>query len=77
MPDITKAQIVALVQAVLATLVAFGFDITKDQQDALLQLTGLIGVALVLADAHIRNGRAKVIAQREAHAMVNGTPIKP
>lgn len=67
MPDITKAQIVALVQAVLATLVAFGVDLTKDQQEALMQLAGVLGGAIVVADAIIRNGRSKVLVQREMH----------
>jgi hypothetical protein len=72
MPDITKAQFVALVQAVLAVCVAFGADVTKDQQDALMQLAGVLGGALVIADAIIRNGRSKVLVQREHHDYMNG-----
>ncbi len=56
-PDVTKAQIIALVGSVLTLLVAFGVDLTQPQRDAILDLTGQIGMALILADAGLRAAR--------------------
>lgn len=56
-PDITKAQAVALVGATIDLLVQFGVDLTDGQQTALLAFFGVLA-SVVLADAHIRNGRA-------------------
>jgi hypothetical protein len=57
-PDITTAQIVALVQAVIGTLVAFSVDITDAQSVAIIALVAVIGATLGLGDAQIRKGRA-------------------
>lgn len=65
-PDITKAQAVALVQAVLALTVAFGADVTQAQQDAILQLSVVLAAVLPLSDAVIRNGRSRGNAERAA-----------
>lgn len=56
-PDVTKVQIIALVQAVIGLLIAFGADITQSQRDAILELSGQLGVALILADAGLRGMR--------------------
>ena len=56
-PDVTKAQIIALVGAVLSLLVSFGVDLTQPQRDAILDLAGQIGMALILADAGLRAAR--------------------
>lgn len=61
-PDITKAQIVAIVQPVITCAVAFGAPISEQQTTALLGLAGAISTALVIADAIIRNGRARMAA---------------
>lgn len=63
MPDITKAQIVALVQAVLALVIAFGVDLTEAQQTAIIGLAGAVAIVLPLADAIIRNGRSRIYAE--------------
>lgn len=65
MPDVTPAQIVALVGAIIAVAVAFGAPISDDQRDAILQLVGIVAPALVIGDAVIRNGRSKIAAVRE------------
>ena len=64
-PDITKAQIVALLQPVLTAAVAFGAPLSEAQQAAILGLAGSISIALVIGDAIIRQGRAKLQASRE------------
>jgi hypothetical protein len=56
-PDVTKVQIIALVGAVLSLLSAFGLDLTQAQRDAILDLAGQLGVALILADAGLRAAR--------------------
>jgi hypothetical protein len=40
-PDLTRAQIVALVQAAIGCAVAFGAPITEAQSGALLALVGI------------------------------------
>lgn len=61
-PDITKAQLIALVQAILAVVVAFGVNLSQAQQTALLGLAGAVAIVLPMADAIIRNGRARIVA---------------
>jgi hypothetical protein len=56
-PDITPVQIIAIVSAVLQTVVAFGVDLTPEQNTALLALVGVLAAA-VLGDAHLRGKRA-------------------
>jgi hypothetical protein len=57
MPDLTAAQIVALVGAVISAAVAFGADISKEQQVAILSLAGAVAAILVASDAHLRSRR--------------------
>jgi hypothetical protein len=65
-PNITIAQITAVLQAVIAVAVAFGLSITNEQQTAVLGLSAVIGLALTLGDAHIRHGRALAVGQIKA-----------
>lgn len=60
-PDITPAQIVALVQAVISVLVSFSVPISDTQSAALLGLTTIVASVLIVGDAAIRRGRAKVV----------------
>ena len=64
-PDITTAQIVAIVGNVIAVAIAFGAHITKQQQDAILALVGGLGAFLIASDAHLRGRRAHASAVRE------------
>lgn len=66
-PDVTKVQIIALVQAVIGCLAAFGMDLTQEQRDALLEVVKQLGTALILGDAALRIGRN----------MSDRSPIKP
>lgn len=61
-PDITKAQLVAIAESVLAVAVAFGFDLSNAERTSLLALAAVIGAFLTGADAYIRNGRAQAAA---------------
>lgn len=63
-PDITKAQVLAVLQAIIGLLVAFGIDVDQELQDAIVQLVTAVAVVLPLADALIRNGRARGSAHR-------------
>ena len=63
-PDITKAQIVAVIQPVITCAVAFGAPISEVQSAALLGLAGAISTALVIADAMIRRGRSAMMANK-------------
>jgi hypothetical protein len=69
-PDITKAQIVAVVQSVIAVAAAFGLPLTSQQSTALIGLSGLIAVALTVSDSVIRNGRAHMLA-----ASISAAPV--
>jgi hypothetical protein len=61
MPDITPAQIVAIVTAVLGTAVAAGLDISDDLQNSIIQLVTVLGAVLFGADALIRHGRSRAL----------------
>lgn len=61
-PDITPAQIVATVLAVLGLLAGFGLDVSKQTQDAIVQVITVGFPIFLAADAFIRHGRAKVAA---------------
>ena len=64
-PDITKAQIVAIIQPFLTLGISFGLPITNAQQAAILGAGGALSGVLMLADALIRFGRSRVlVAQR-------------
>jgi hypothetical protein len=62
MPDITAAQIVAVVGAVITVAVAFGANISKEQQIAILSLAGAVATILLASDAHLRRGRGQAEA---------------
>lgn len=64
MPDITPAQLVAIVGAVIAVAVSFGANISREQQEAILGLTAAICAVLFAADAHVRSNRARAEATR-------------
>lgn len=67
-PNVTTAQVIAVVQAVIALAMSFGLSITAEQSAAIIQLSTAIAVVLPLADAYLRRGRAiyyASIANRE------------
>lgn len=58
-PDVTTAQIIALVQAVIGLCLAFGLPISDELSAAIVQLVTAALVVLPLADAYVRSGRAR------------------
>lgn len=62
MPNITAAQIVAVVGNAVAVAIAFGAPISTQQQQALLALAAVLGSILVASDAHLRGRRAQAEA---------------
>lgn len=67
-PDITAAQVVAIVQAVLGVLAAFSLPVTEAQSIALLGLVSVVAAVLLPVDAAIRRKRAEVFGPTEAVA---------
>lgn len=61
-PDVTAAQILALVTGVIALLVAFAV-VDKTRSQELIAAFGIIvPAAVALADSIIRSGRSKAVA---------------
>lgn len=58
-PDITAAQAVAIVGAVIGVLVASGLPISQDLQDAIIRLVTILAPVLIVGDAVVRHGRAR------------------
>ena len=74
MPDITPAQIVAVLGNVIAVAVAFGLHLTTQQEDVILALAGAIGSFLIIGDARLRGNRALAHAAIDAATVTNATP---
>lgn len=70
MPDVTKADVLAIIQAVVALLIAFGLDLSDVQVASIIGLSAVIAGVLPLADAKRRNGRVPLVMQREAAGAV-------
>jgi hypothetical protein len=60
-PDITLAQIVATVGALLGFGLAFGLSLTKVQQDAITNFITVAYPLFLAADAYIRGNRSKAL----------------
>jgi len=73
MPDITPAQVLALVTFLVAQLVAYGV-IDGTAQQAVLSAAGTVIPAVwTLADALLRGARNKA----HAAALLTGAPVPP
>ena len=59
MPDITPAQIVAIVGSLIAVGVAAGLDISSELQDSIITLVTVLSGLLVVGDGVIRHGRSR------------------
>jgi hypothetical protein len=57
-PDLTPAQLVAIVGATIGLVVAAGLDISRDLQDAIINWVSIVAAALLVSDAGIRVGRS-------------------
>ncbi len=76
LPDATRVQMVALVQAVIAVVVAFGVPISDQQSVALIALAGVIGTVLIGSDAAIRRERARNADKLRPHARLTQTTVE-
>lgn len=61
-PDITPAQLIAIVGSILAVAVAAGLPLSKDLTDSIIQLVTVIAPVLLVGDAVIRHGRSRAMA---------------
>jgi hypothetical protein len=61
-PDITTAQFVAIVGAILGVAVAAGLPLSKDLQDSIVTLVTVLAPLIIVGDAHIRHGRSRALA---------------
>jgi hypothetical protein len=61
-PDITKAQLIAIVGAVLGVAVAAGLPLSKELQDSIITLVTVLAPLVIVGDAHIRHGRSRALA---------------
>ena len=74
-PDITPIQklvaaVVSVIASLLTVLQAFGVPLTMNQSGALLGFFTTLGAAFVIADAVIRNGRSRSLANPNSiHAL--------
>lgn len=66
MPDITLAQIIAVIGAIFGLTAAFGLPVSQQVQDSITQLVTVLAPVLIASDAAIRHGRSKVAAARVA-----------
>lgn len=67
-PDITPAQIISTVLAVIGLLVAFGLNISKAEQDGIVQVITVGWPSFLAVDAIIRHGRSGVVAAQHVQA---------
>lgn len=70
-PDVTPIQKIVgaatvLIASVFTLLTAFGVDISAGQQAAVLGFVTSLGGFFVIADAVIRHGRSRALANPEA-----------
>jgi hypothetical protein len=66
MPDITLAQIVAVIGAIFGMTAAFGLPVSQEKQEAIIGLITVLAPVLIAADAAIRHGRSRVAAAKVA-----------
>ena len=73
LPDATRMQVVALVQAAIAVAVAFGVPISDQQSVALIALAGVVATVLITADAAIRRERSRNAEKLRPRATISTT----
>lgn len=74
MPDLTKAQMLAVVQGVLAVIVALGWVDQAGVQQMLLAASAVLGVGLAGSDSHLRGKRAGVYRELAANGQLVPAP---
>ena len=61
LPNVTPAQVVSVVGAIIAMIVAFGIPISQNERDAVINLATVFFPVLLGADALIRHGRSRAL----------------
>ncbi|HYY76574.1 MAG TPA: hypothetical protein VE644_09685 [Gaiellaceae bacterium] len=61
-PDVTPAQVIAVVGAVLGVLAAAGLPLSATLQDSIITLVTVLAPLVIIGDAHIRHGRSRALA---------------
>lgn len=74
-PDITLAQIIAVLGAAFALTAAFGLDISQDKRDGIVQLVTVLAPIVVAADAFIRHGRSRALALPPKGVVAEDNPV--
>ena len=69
MPDITPAQIIAVVGSIFGICVAAGLDISQDLQNSIIDLITILAPLLILGDAGIRHGRSRALINQPKGAV--------
>lgn len=80
MPDITKAQIAAVVSAVVAIAAGFGFDVSPATQQAIIQGAAALAGLWIIGDGIVRHGRSRMLANidpAERQAMLDAAQDAP
>lgn len=67
-PDVTPAQMIAIVGSIIAVLVAGGLPLSQDLQDSIIRLVTVVAPILLVSDAAIRHGRATGSASKDKGA---------
>lgn len=70
-PEITTAQIVALVGAILGVAVAAGLDISDELQSQIINLVTILSSFLVAGDAVVRHGRSRALQNQPKGAVAD------
>ena len=60
-PDITVAQAIAVVGAIMATCVALGLPLSAKAQTSIINLVTVLAPIVIVADAGIRHGRSRAM----------------
>lgn len=61
LPDITPAQIIAIVGSVFGILVAAGLDVSEELQNSIIDFITVVAPILLVSDAAIRHGRSRAL----------------
>jgi hypothetical protein len=61
-PDVTPAQVIAVVGAVIGVAAAAGLPLSTALQDSIITLVTVLAPLVIIGDAHIRHGRSRALA---------------
>ena len=61
-PDVTPAQVIAVIGAVIGVAAAAGLPLSTALQDSIITLVTVLAPLVIIGDAHIRRGRSRALA---------------